>query len=1049
MRGALSNVQCIDDVDHPEEPPTYWLLDATGQRLNATPFTEAEVRRLRTALQDRESPSPRPLPVRVQYRIKGEEDDGDEAMGRVDEEQGVAARSASVGAITVTSSSDKENEAPLATPVVHRDAERAVYEQVEGVLKDYYPAEHPYIITATDSDNILEPRTRATPPDARFTSGNVIIDTDAAPYPAARLQYLGGSARHAPYGYKHNRGADFVHYPITDAAGNTSQATYVQCISKPLYAEPQVREAGKPHYLPEDMHAFVGGHSNQHRVDRTVNELKDVSLKAELHRYRAYKREAERIEQRLHALSQALGGVQGEVQEDYVKAAKEWSEETPSKHIQSRMASSMRERIIEDFQSQLYKTCGIRSIVLTAYESEENNLKIGLPCHRQRQDNVYDDNYKDNSDSDDMTRRYRQRRGDKSHADLADGHQPPPPPPPPLPGPCHRQQQDEVDTDNDDNDSDEDDEDDDSDTTKTLSYPAEAICLQVYLYHNERVAKPFHSIYVVDHESWDELRVVHYLPVNLPFGAPLHGYLGPEERLFPHPADIHTTLANRNYYLKEDQHISSPKSEHNYKGPLGTFQPLSHRQTRRTERPRQIPKNAYWSTDIQDLGYAARYKKQSYPVEFNFERHCWVELKWDHSADKYKAVQPAHDVLQCNILASEVTTRDQWGPIDGQPEEEEHARSPTPKTPAPSPSLKSNPEEIRILGDEEEKEETILEALAEQIPILSQIPRMATITEAETQARTAFMGDIHPETGHRKEQPGGGGEDPQGGGGDGDENPHGGWPIGMPNTTQRAEKFFGKESAVFTGDRTKAAEFYTQWTLFTNLNDENTIMQTPYRKAMLFLTYFQGPLVNEWILSTSEWLKQEKRKLGPLDEWLWEAVAGGFKRQFTDTLEEEKARQELRSGIKMEKGDIDGYIAKFERLVRQSNYRSSEPLVLDYFTGGLPYDLYRNAYQFHSPNTYAQWKAAAIEQHKTMDPHERPSGEQETPTGPTQGQNRQQGQRNTPMRPWQAPQKPGWQQYRNHPDAMDTTPGRVRARPRTPKKSTSSEKRTTNWRKTR
>ncbi|KAH8983595.1 hypothetical protein EDB86DRAFT_3085260 [Lactarius hatsudake] len=67
-----------------------------------------------------------------------------------------------------------------------------------------------------------------------------------------------------------------------------------------------------------------------------------------------------------------------EVQEDYVKAAKEWSEETPPKDIQSRMASSMHERIIEDFQSQLYKTCRIRSIVLTAYESEDNNLKIGF-----------------------------------------------------------------------------------------------------------------------------------------------------------------------------------------------------------------------------------------------------------------------------------------------------------------------------------------------------------------------------------------------------------------------------------------------------------------------------------------------------------------------------------------------------------------------------------------------------------------------------------------------------------------------------------------------
>ncbi|KAH9039425.1 hypothetical protein EDB84DRAFT_1650472 [Lactarius hengduanensis] len=97
--------------------------------------------------------------------------------------------------------------------------------------------------------------------------------------------------------------------------------------------------------------------------------------------------------------------------------------------------------------------------------TNRHHRRQALPS--KRQDNVYDDNYKDNSDSDDMTRRYRQRRGDKSHADLVDGHQPPPPPPPPLPGPCHRQQQDDVDTDNDDNDSDEDDEDDDSDTTKT------------------------------------------------------------------------------------------------------------------------------------------------------------------------------------------------------------------------------------------------------------------------------------------------------------------------------------------------------------------------------------------------------------------------------------------------------------------------------------------------------------------------------------------------------------------------------------------------------
>ncbi|KAH9043918.1 hypothetical protein EDB85DRAFT_2138613 [Lactarius pseudohatsudake] len=82
-----------------------------------------------------------------------------------------------------------------------------------------------------------------------------------------------------------------------------------------------------------------------------------------------------------------------------------------------------------------------------------------------------------------------------------------------------------------------------------LNYPLDATCHRVFLYHNERVAKPFHQIYIVDHESWDELKVVRYLPIYLPLGDDLHGYLGPEDRLFPRPVDIHTTSANRNYYL--------------------------------------------------------------------------------------------------------------------------------------------------------------------------------------------------------------------------------------------------------------------------------------------------------------------------------------------------------------------------------------------------------------------------------------------------------------------------------------------------------------------
>jgi hypothetical protein len=43
-----------------------------------------------------------------------------------------------------------------------------------------------------------------------------------------------------------------------------------------------------------------------------------------------------------------------------------------------RLASSMHQRVIEDFQCQLYRTCGIRSLVLTAYEGEEHDLRVGM-----------------------------------------------------------------------------------------------------------------------------------------------------------------------------------------------------------------------------------------------------------------------------------------------------------------------------------------------------------------------------------------------------------------------------------------------------------------------------------------------------------------------------------------------------------------------------------------------------------------------------------------------------------------------------------------------
>jgi hypothetical protein len=44
----------------------------------------------------------------------------------------------------------------------------------------------------------------------------------------------------------------------------------------------------------------------------------------------------------------------------------------------------------------------------------------------------------------------------------------------------------------------------------------------------------------------------------------------------------------------------------------------------------------------------------------------------------------------------------------------------------------------------------------------------------------------------------------------------------------------------------------------------------------------------------------------------WDSTLLSFNRQYTDILGQEKARAKLERGIKIEKGDIDAYIAKFE-----------------------------------------------------------------------------------------------------------------------------------------
>jgi hypothetical protein len=230
-----------------------------------------------------------------------------------------------------------------------------------------------------------------------------------------------------------------------------------------------------------------------------------------------------------------------------------------------------------------------------------------------------------------------------------------------------------------------------------------------------------------------------------------------------------------------------------------------------------------------------------------------------------------------------------------------------------------------------------------------------------------------PRRGPPEQGPGGGlfgggppgGRGPPGGGG-----PPGGPPFPMPPAPQlgghHGDKLVGNPPVIFTGDRSKAEQFITQWQLYEGVNITNALMHNPYQQAMFFLTYIQGTLVNERVKGVNAWLCTQVTTQGwaTHDEHLWNGVIGAFNRQYTDVLEQEKAQAELGRGLCMQQGDLDSLITKFETLVRHANYDINQPLVLCIFTDALPHTMYEFIFKNIQPRNYKGWCKAAIQQQK-------------------------------------------------------------------------------------
>src|SRR6266404_9240999 len=264
--------------------------------------------------------------------------------------------------------------------------------------------------------------------------------------------------------------------------------------------------------------------------------------------------------------------------------------------------------------------------------------------------------------------------------------------------------------------------------------------------------------------------------------------------------------------------------------------------------------------------------------------------------------------------------------------------------------------------------------------------------------------------------PGGAGGPPGGGGGGG---PPGGGAGPGPGQAVGGAKLMGNPPQIFDGERERTQLFLSQWEIYWGLNYQVDAMAQPYSWVLCFLSYIQGPEVQDWVTHELQWLREQVHgnHVLPNNPWLWAQMMVHFGNAFVDMMTQAKARNEL-TKLRMEGGHIDEYIAKFERYVTMAGYGVDEPTVLEKFIKGLPTPLARNCVKMDNPDSWDEWKESTRKRQEVYIRWRQILGVADT-------KKEQSSSKKKDLNQWR--QGFGSKRTERDPNAMDTSPGRTRA----------------------
>jgi hypothetical protein len=509
----------------------------------------------------------------------------------------------------------------------------------------------------------------------------------------------------------------------------------------------------------------------------------------------------------------------------------------------------------------------------------------------------------------------------------------------------------------------------------------------------------------------------------------------------------------------------------------GPFEPYTIHSITQQNVPEIYLKGAVWNAQ----STPARYHAQSsapeesgtgnwFPIEFNEEHVCWVEVRLQEPAGSeayWQAFRIAREDLGVDITQGDVEFHLQNTALTSYRESVASSHSSRASTPSVPSIIRLRPSPHQPGSRDQEIAYTLAESLNINAPMSNTLTMEVPVgtinpitghVDADNAALYRAIGPDQPDppsvsgTDRTTHVPFGwirpqGGRMPKprryrgppagplgppfgglprgglpGGGPPGGGPPGGGPPMPIPPAPAVhggcSDKLVGNTPLIFTGECSRAEEFITQWQLYKGVNITNDLMRNTYQRAMLFLTYIQGPVVNEWVKGVNAWLQGQiiNQRWAPTDKWLWNEVFDPFNRQFTNVMEQEDAQAALAKGLQLDKGDLDKLITEFEQLVCHAGYDVNQDLVLRIFTSALPNAMYEHIlHTLPQPATYKQWRATAINQQRVFVHMRNRADRFRTKVKPP------------PTNTWK-PFNVQWRNPQRDQNAMDTSPGRTHAR---------------------